>query len=122
HNPTLRIDNWLGPEFRPPSLEERSAARAGYQLADDALVIASIGNCSKVKNHGAILEALPAIVGATHRPVVYLHAGSGDEEAHERELARELLLSAEVRFLGTVRDVRPMLWAADVFCMPSLHE
>jgi len=121
-NPTTRIDNWLGAKFRPPSFEERQATRERLEFADDALAITSIGNCSRVKNHAAILSALPAVARATQRPTVYLHVGSGDEEVSERELARELPSSVEVRFLGTITDVRPLLWASDIFCMPSQYE
>lgn len=121
-NPTVRIDNWIGPRFRPGSPEERVAARAALNLGEDEFVVTSVGNCSVVKNHGAIIEALPSIAGIVGRPVIYLHAGSGQAEEAERALASCAAAPAEARFLGSVADVRPLLWATDVFCMPSLYE
>lgn len=122
-NPTQRVDNWIGPRFRPPSAVERAEARAIYGLNSDAVAITSIGNCSPVKNHGVLLEALPTVANGVGRPIVYLHAGSGVDEADERLLADEIASPGiEVRFLGSVADVRPLLWATDVYCMPSLYE
>ena len=91
-------------------------------LPDGAYVVTSVGNCSPVKNHEAIIAALPDIARLTGREVTYLHAGSGEDEATEAALARALPSTVTVRFLGTVRDVLPVLWASDVFCMPSLYE
>ncbi len=123
HNPTRRVDNWIGPRFRPPSPTERGDARNQYHLSADVVAITTIGNCSSVKNHGALLEALPAITTGLGRPIVYLHAGSGVDEAAERALAESIAHpDIETRFLGSVSDVRPLLWASDVYCMPSLYE
>lgn len=121
-NPTVRVDNWIAARFRPPDAGERAAARRGFSIPDGHLVLASIGNCSPVKNHAAILAALPSVARRMDRPVVYLHAGSGVDEAAEKVAARSLPPSVDVRFLGAVGDVMPVLWAADVFCMPSLYE
>jgi glycosyltransferase involved in cell wall biosynthesis len=122
-NTTQRIDNWIGPRFRPPSLAERANARLAYKVDEPELVLVSVGSCSDVKNHGAILAALPLLARNLKRPLVYLHAGMGADMDKEREFARTLDRTAiEVRFLGTVHDVRPLLWAADVFCMPSRYE
>src|SRR5690606_11410291 len=80
-------------------------------------------NCSDVKNHEAVLRALEEVSRATGRPFVYLHAGYGPAESKERQLAARLPAErVEVRFLGTVRNVRPVLWASDIYCMPALYE
>jgi glycosyltransferase involved in cell wall biosynthesis len=122
-NPAVRVDNWIGGRFRPPSDEEHVLARAGFDLRPDQLVLTTIGNCSRIKNHEALLRALPAIATAVNRPVVYLHAGSGADADAERVIAESVHSdNVEIRFLGTVTDVLPLLWASDIYCMPSLHE
>ena len=122
-NTTDRVDNWIGAQFRPPDDDERDASRRHYDLAADVIAITTIGNCSRVKNHVAVLKALPHVARALERRVVYLHAGSGADEDDERALARSIQTGdVEARFLGTVSDVRPLLWASDVYCMPSLYE
>jgi glycosyltransferase involved in cell wall biosynthesis len=122
-NRTIRIDNWIGPGFRPPAAEERASAREALGLATDAIAMTTIGNCSDVKNHEAVLRALPLIRAQVGCPLVYLHAGHGSSEAQERRLAETMAEgSTEVRFLGTISDVRPLLWATDIYCMPSLYE
>jgi glycosyltransferase involved in cell wall biosynthesis len=122
-NWTIRVDNWIGPGFRPPTAEERASAREALSLAPDAVAVTTIGNCSEVKNHEAVLRALPLIRAQVGCPLVYLHAGHGSSEVQERRLAETVAAgSTEVRFLGSVSDVRPLLWATDIYCMPSLHE
>lgn len=122
-NATVRVDNWIGPHFRPPSEAERDAARLLINVDPTVVTVTTIGNCSSVKNHFALLEALPGVVRELKRPIVYLHAGSGNTEQEERALANTTLPpGVEARFLGTVSDVRPLLWASDVYCMPSLYE
>ena len=126
-NTTTRVDNWIGPDFRPPNSDERLASRAAYGVPEEAIVIATVGNCSEVKNHRAVLEALGLLAGRVSQPLIYLHAGQSSMETKERELARNLHDSAEttknqICFLGTVKDVRGLLWASDIYCMPSLYE
>lgn len=122
-NPTTRVDNWIGARFRPPSDEERARSRTEFGVGAEQLVLTTVGNCSRVKNHEALLRALPAVARSVQRSIVYLHAGTGADEANERSLADSMGSDLiDVRFLGTVSDVLPLLWASDVFCMPSLYE
>lgn len=122
HNPTTLIGNWIGDQYRPPTSAERRAVRAGLGLSSRHYVVVSVGGCSSVKNHQAILHALPSLARALQDEVVYVHVGTGSDEQQEREIAAELEGSPDVRFVGSVRDVRGFLWAADVFCMPSMYE
>lgn len=121
-NPTHLIENWIGERFRPARPAERAEARARFGIAGDVFVVVSVGGCSSTKNHIAILQALPSIAARLDRPLVYLHAGTGPNEGEERMHARALQAPIDVRFLGAIEDVRPVLWAADAFCMPSRYE
>lgn len=119
--PTTLIWNWYDSlRFTQTTQEARAAARAGFGLNDADFVIASVGNCSAVKNHTAIVEAI-AILPEAQRPI-YLHAGIEEAGQPERALAQQLGVSDSVRFLGGLGDVLPLLRAADVFMMPSCYE
>jgi glycosyltransferase involved in cell wall biosynthesis len=120
-NKGVRIWNWIDTEhFRPPSPLERQLARLSLGATPEDFVIVSIGNCNDVKNHGAILRAIPLLPTAI-RPF-YLHIGREQPKCPEQKLAAELSILNKTRFLGSVQDPLHFLWAADVFVMPSLHE
>lgn len=120
-NPTVRVDNWIGSRFPVPAPEQRTAGRAELMVSEGAFIVTSVGNCSAVKNHQAIIEALPSVARAARNPVIYLHAGSGEAEEAEKVPA-DLAGGIDVRFLGPVAEGLPPLWASDVYCMPSHYE
>ena len=121
-NRTIVIPNWYDASvFRPPSLEERVAARQSYGIADDRLVMATLGNCNEWKNHSLLFQALKLLL-TSKKNWCYLHAGSEDEARSERLLASELGVAEHCFFLGSIDDPRSVLWAADLFVMPSRRE
>jgi glycosyltransferase involved in cell wall biosynthesis len=118
---TRLIPNWYDSNrFTAPTESERQQAREALGIGADETVIVTVGNCSAIKNHTALLEAL-AQIPPLSRPL-YLHVGIEEHEQPERKLAQELGIAERVRFLGALRDVRPALFAADIFVMPSLVE
>lgn len=120
-NPTVRIFNWYDSEkFLPPTDEQRRELRRNIGAGVDTFVIVSVGNCSPIKNHAAILEALGHLSGKTE--FLYLHVGEEEPGEPERKMAERLGIAERVRFLGFVRNVWPLLGAADAYVMPSLWE
>jgi glycosyltransferase involved in cell wall biosynthesis len=105
--------------FVPPSKSERRQARANLNIVNETVIV-SVGNCSKIKNHTALIEAI-ARLPVELRPL-YLHAGIEEEGQPERRLAEKLGVADRIRFLGPLSDVKPVLYAADLFIMPSLFE
>ncbi len=121
-NPTQLIYNWYDDaHFIPPTLSERILIRKKFGISSKAKVIVSIGNCAPVKNHAAILHAMKSLK-ESGLCIHYLHVGEENETQTERKLVEELGIEAQVFFCGSNEDVRPFLWAADFFVMPSLHE
>jgi glycosyltransferase involved in cell wall biosynthesis len=121
HNPGVRLWNWLDTEyFRPPSAEERQAARQSLGCTEEQFVLVSVANCNHAKNHSALLRALPQAKQAGS--VLYLHVGKEEPEKPELVLVKRLGIENQVRFMGSQPDPRLFFWAADVFVMPSLHE
>lgn len=120
-NPVRYVPAWIDPAFRPPSPGERDEARRRLGLEDKTLVVACVGSCMALKNHGALLEAVARLAGQG-RDVVLLHAGTGSLEEQERASSAALGIAGRVRFLGPIEDVLSVLHAADIFAMPSLRE
>ncbi len=120
-NVTRRIDNgYDDARFRSPNAAERRAARVQWGIGDSDFVVVSVGNCSDVKNHNALVEAL----GRLHEelPVRYLHVGVEQPGSPERALAEAVGLDGHASFLGYVEDVVRVLHAADCYVMPSRQE
>ena len=118
---TKLVANWYNSNrFYKPSEDERKLARESFGIGVSDRVIVTVGNCSKIKNHGALIEAI-ALLPAEIRPI-YLHVGIEEHGEPERKLAKELGVDSRVYFLGPLSDIRPALFAADVFVMPSLFE
>lgn len=120
-NRSIYIDNWFDDRvFAAPTVSERERSRAHLQVESDTPVVAVVGNCSHVKNHTLVFEALAASP-ATRRPVV-VHVGRDDQSHSERELVDRLGVSEWVRFLGVSDDVVGILHGSDAYAMPSLYE
>lgn len=119
--PTTLVWNWYdSSRFIATTLEMRQQARQAYGLGDDDFVIVSVGNCSEIKNHSTVIEAM-ARLPAKKRPF-YLHVGIEEDGMPERQLAEKLGVADRIWFLGPQQDVKPMLQAADAYVMPSLFE
>lgn len=119
--PTTLILNWYDSlRFIKTQSEARATARKYFGLIDADFVIATIGNCSPIKNHIAVIEAM-SILPVGMRPF-YLHAGIEEQGEPERALAQRLGVADRIRFLGSVDNVLPMLQAADGYVMPSKYE
>jgi glycosyltransferase involved in cell wall biosynthesis len=99
-----------------PSAEQRSAARAEFDLRSDELAVLFLGELDARKRP---LDAIAATERArlAGAPVVLLVAGDGPQR--DAAAARA---SDWVRVLGQVRDITALLNAADVLVMPSERE
>jgi glycosyltransferase involved in cell wall biosynthesis len=120
-NRTVRVHNTFDEaRFRPPTPAERRASREAFGLGSAEFAVAVVGNCSRVKNHRALIEALAT---AAAPPARLLHVGlEAEEDTGERALAEELDILDRTQFLGFVDDVVSVLHAADCVVMPSLYE
>jgi glycosyltransferase involved in cell wall biosynthesis len=118
---TRLVPNWYDSRrFHPRNDHERLEARRSLGVSETETVLVSVGNCSPVKNHAALIGALSRLRRVDG--LVYLHAGEEEPGHPERRLAGELGLADEVRFLGSLDDVPSIFAASDVFVMPSLYE
>lgn len=116
------IPNWCDYEqFRPPSPAERAASRRALGIAGSWRILTTVGNCSAVKNHPVVFRSIEQLL-KTSPHWCYVHAGGEDAQSTERALAAEAGVLGHCIFLGYTPAPRDVLWATDVFVMPSLRE
>ncbi len=85
------------------------------------VIIISIGNCSKIKNHVDIIKAIAQLVKSV-KNIIYLHVGEGRSLTEEIHLAHHLKIDQYVKFFGKIDNVRDVLICSDIFVMTSLVE
>lgn len=85
----------------------------------DALMLTSVGELSKRKNHVVILRALTQI---RDKNIHYVIVGKGALLDELQLFVDENGLSTQVHFLGYRKDIAEIYKASDVCCLPSIHE
>jgi glycosyltransferase involved in cell wall biosynthesis len=122
-NDCVLVRNWTDTDkFSPPTDSDRAAARSFYGIHSNDFVILTVGACTAVKNHMAVLAAAKKANDRLKDKVVVLHVGSGPLLREEKLYAKNNAIEKSCRFVGTLDDVRPCLHAADAFVMTSEWE
>ncbi len=106
------IPNGVDVAYFTPLASSRIEARAALGLSGAMFVVASAARFSPEKGLDVLLQA-----ARQRKHMMFLIAGDGPQF--------EMLshgLPPNVRLLGRLADVRPLLFAADVFAMPSRRE
>jgi glycosyltransferase involved in cell wall biosynthesis len=103
-------------EFRPPTAEQRTAARTRFGLPIDGNVVGCVGSISAEKRVGLAVDAV-AELDDLHLLVV----GDGPERADVQRHATTAL-GARVTFTGVIDDVIETYWAMDTLLLPSATE
>lgn len=97
----------------------REEKRKQLGLRKEDIVLLSVGELSKRKNHRMVLEALSQIQGTQIR---YVICGRGDKEQALKNEAAHRGLSEKVIFAGYRSDVEEFYQMADLFVFPSIQE
>ncbi len=106
------IPNGVSTAYFASSSQSRSEARAALSLPESAFVVAAASRFSPEKGLDILLQA-----ARSRKHMTFVIAGDGPLFA---ALSRDL--PPNVRLLGRLGDVRPLLFAADVFAVPSRRE
>lgn len=115
----------VAPEFAPPTPAQRAEARAALGLAPEDWVIGSVGLLSARKQQRTLIEAVAQLDRPDAVVVLCGPEGGGNEAdpayaaACRADAAR---LGVRLIMTGRRADVRAILWALDVFALPSLQE
>ena len=90
------------------------------QLGGGRKILMHISNFRPVKRVGDVVRIFERV----HRevPSVLVMVGDGPERLHAEEEARALGVEHDVRFLGRIDAVAPLLAAADLFLLPTDRE
>lgn len=108
----------------PPDPEEMRGAREVRQSlgasAQRPLWVCA-ARLEDVKGHETLLQALQRVRQRGLDFVLAL-AGEGARRAGLERMARELGVDSQVRFLGSVEALGPVLWAADLVVLASREE
>lgn len=102
---------------------DRAGMRRSLGVPDDALVLIMVANLIAYKGHRDLLEALAEIRERLPQPWACLCVGRDDGIGSAlRAQAEELGIAANVRWLGSRRDVPELLFAADIGILCSHEE
>lgn len=115
------IYNWFDTNrFKEFDRKTKKEIRKKLSLSKDTFVITSIGNCSKIKRHELIIEALAKLPKSMDW--VYLHAGRENKNCNERKLAKELGVYNRCMFMGLISNAEEVLVISDAYIMSSVIE
>ena len=107
--------------FRPPSSQEREAAKLALGMAPKNPVLVSVTNLRSVKGLDLIIKAADLLknqlIGAS-----FVLIGEGPSREDLEAEIRSRGLGSTVSFVGPQPDVRPWLRAADVGLLTSYRE
>jgi glycosyltransferase involved in cell wall biosynthesis len=84
-------------------------------------VLGVVGSLYPVKGHRFLLEAMPEILGRWPKAQL-LVIGRGELEIALKEQVEQLVIGANVHFLGMRQDVSRLLSLLDAFVLPSSSE
>jgi L-malate glycosyltransferase len=108
--------------FVDPAVYDRSrwggALRASF--TDGPPVLMHISNFREVKRVVDVVRVFARVRAAM--PAKLVMVGDGPDRTDAEEAARELGVHDDVRFLGRIENVAPLLAAADLFLLPSESE
>ena len=109
--------------FRPPTSQERADARGALGISDGDFVISAVGALEQRKGHRYLIEAIGALAATMKSAKVKCFiAGQGSIHGIlQREIA-VVRCAERIKLLGRIDEPRELLWASDVFAMPSLKE
>jgi glycosyltransferase involved in cell wall biosynthesis len=102
---------------------DREATREALKLADDEVMVLSVGNLRPRKGHAVLVEAMGSLSGDPDLPKWRLViAGDGPERAGLVRQAHDHGIGDRVQLLGQREDIPDLQAAADVYAMPSNWE
>lgn len=98
--------------------------RDAHDIADDAVLIGSVGRLEPVKGYATLLRGLRTMLDRDdiEVPVHLVLAGDGSLREELQALARTLDLCGQVTFLGWWDDPEGLLRALDIFALTSVSE
>lgn len=101
------------------NVDNAPLSRTDIGVPEDALLILSVGELNRNKNHSIVIEALSKI---GDEKIHYAVCGDGPLKRILQDRSRGLGLEQNVHLLGYRKDVRSIYPLADLFVFPSKRE
>lgn len=98
---------------------DKMAKRKELGIPENTIMLLSVGELNKNKNHEVIIEALNRL---NNPNIHYCIAGQGELKDYLQSKIISLGLENKVHLLGYREDVGELYHTADIFCFPSLRE
>lgn len=96
---------------------EKKRTELGLSVSN--IMLLSVGELNKNKNHELVVRALAVL---NHPDIRYYIAGKGELEGYLQSLIFSLNLQNNVKILGHRTDIKELCQAADLFILPSRRE
>lgn len=107
--------------FSPPLRATRRALRKELKLPEEAIVLVSTARLDRIKRLDRLIRAFGTL--SLQRDELWLLlTGEGPLSDELKSLAQAANQRENIRFLGYVKDVRPILWVSDIYVLPSDEE
>ena len=98
---------------------DRTQKRQELGIPEDAILILSVGELNKNKNHQIVIRALAEL---NDKNVHYMIAGEGALSDYLKNLSYELGVESQVHILGYREDTEQLYKIADINAFPSIRE
>lgn len=98
---------------------DKDKKREELGIAKDDIVLLSIGELNKNKNHKVVIKALGML---QNKKIKYLIAGIGPQKEKLELLAKNYGLEKNFKLLGYRKDIYELCKISDIFVFPSLRE
>lgn len=102
--------------------EARKKIRNELGIPSDAILLSSVGELSKRKNHRIVLEAIKLLGPEIHEKIYYVIAGVGSGKDSLINQAKSFNYEKNLKLLGYRNDVHDINFASDASIFPSLQE
>ena len=98
---------------------DKAALRSSLGIPKDAIVLFSVGELCKRKNHETVIKALQEV---GDNRIYYIICGKGELLQHLEKLCENIGLRERVIFLGYRTDIKELCKASDIYVFPSVRE
>ena len=117
----VAIPNGISPD-RVKADRDRESIRKELRINAQTAMLLSTGRLADQKGLEYLLQAAHLMSGHSKVRFKIVFAGTGLLESHLKQLAEDLGLREQVRFLGFRNDIGDLLLASDIVVLPTLHE
>lgn len=98
---------------------DKLSKRKEIGVPEDAIMLFSVGELNKNKNHEIIIKSLAEL---NNFNIHYCIAGRGELDKYLIQLSKDLNVSDNIHLLGFRSDVAELYKCSDIFCFPSYRE